>query len=346
FDTAVRITPTVGPAVIGLSTPEIVVPRWLFERSHDEQRLVIVHEREHVAARDQLLPVGGLIVAALLPWHPAVWWALSRLRLAIELDCDARVLNRGIAARPYGTLLIDIAGQCAGHRAGALALADRPSHLERRLLAMKQTRTRFAFVRTGTLATLAGLSILMACEARLPTSAEVDKMDVASAETSMRKAKLMAETEAGNVAYTVDGKTVTAEQAHAIAAERITTINVAKGTLMNTKDSGKVSSHVYITTADGAGKGDSMKVSFSKRQGEAIAERAQTLQMRTKSDGKAFDGIVYIDGVRAPEGALAKLLPNDIESVEVTKGLAATKLSNDPAAANGVITIVTKRGKQ
>ncbi|HEY5439963.1 MAG TPA: M56 family metallopeptidase, partial [Gemmatimonadaceae bacterium] len=92
FGTPVRITPAVGPAVIGLSTPEIVVPRWLLERSADEQRLVIVHEREHLAARDQLLPVGGLIVAAILPWHPAVWWALSRLRLAIELDCDARVL--------------------------------------------------------------------------------------------------------------------------------------------------------------------------------------------------------------------------------------------------------------
>ncbi|MEP7000347.1 MAG: M56 family metallopeptidase [bacterium] len=340
FDTPVRITPTVGPAVIGLATPEIVVPRWLFERSDDEQRLVIVHEREHVAARDQLLPVGGLIVAALLPWHPAVWWALSRLRLAIELDCDARVLNRGVAARPYGTLLIDIAGQCAGHRAGALALADRPSHLERRLLAMKQTRTRFALVRTGTLATLAGLSILMACEARLPTSAEVDKMDVASAEKSMVQSKLLAEKEAGNVAYSVDGKTVTAEQAHAIAAERISTINVSKGTLMNTKDSGKVLSHVYITTADGLSKGESEKVAQMRDQ-----RLVRTSQAVVEKNGKAFDGIVFIDGVRASEGALAKISPNDIESVEVVKGAAAAKLSNDPAAVNGVITILTKRGK-
>jgi beta-lactamase regulating signal transducer with metallopeptidase domain len=348
FGTPVRITPTVGPAVIGIATPEIVVPRWLFERSHEEQRLVIVHEREHVAARDQLLPIGGLIVAALLPWHPAVWWALSRLRLAIELDCDARVLNRGIEARPYGTLLIDIAGQCAGHRAGALALADRPSHLERRLLAMKPIRTRFAIVRTGTLATLAGLSILMACEARLPTSAEVDKMDVASAEKSMVQAKILPDKEVAEIVYTVDGKTVTADQAHRLSADRIATINIAKGTLMKTiSDSGKIYSYVNIRTAgEGAGKGESMKVAFMKGKAEESALREHTLLMKTKSDGKGFDGIVIIDGVRASEGALAKISRDDIASIEVTKGPSAALLSNDPAAANGVITVVTKRGKQ
>jgi len=142
--TPVRIAHATGPAVIGFARPEIVVPSWLLERTPDEQRLVIVHEREHVKARDQLLLAGGWLVAALLPWHPAVWWSLSRLRLAIELDCDARVLHRGVQPRPYGSLLIDIAGQSAGHRIGALALADRTSHLERRLLAMKHSRTRFA----------------------------------------------------------------------------------------------------------------------------------------------------------------------------------------------------------
>jgi hypothetical protein len=307
FGTPVRITSTVGPAVIGLSTPEIVVPRWLFGRSRDEQRLVIVHEREHVAARDQLLPVGGLIVAALLPWHPAVWWALSRLRLAIELDCDARVLNRGITARSYGALLIDIAGQCAGHRAGALALSDGPAHLERRLLAMMQTRTRFALLRTGALATLAGVSILVACEARLPT---------------------------------------TAEGAHALSADRIATVHINTSAPTIRKDTGNVRATVSVTTAAGPGPRESMKVSFRQDAAGAgpLVQRGRLRIPPPPGSATSFDGLVLIDGVRASERALAKLSPNDIESIEVVKGASAPRLVNDPAAANGVITIVTKHG--
>lgn len=340
FGTPVRITPAVGPAVIGLSTPEIVVPRWLLERSPDEQRLVIVHEREHVAARDQLLPVGGMIVAAILPWHPAVWWALSRLRLAIELDCDARVLNHGVQPRPYGTLLIDIAGQCAGHRVGALALADRTSHLERRLLAMKNTQQRFTLVRTGALGAIAMLSIVMACEARLPTSAEVDKMDVASAEKAVVQAKLLDGKEAQNVVYKIDGVVVTAAVAHAMSAKHVASISVSKSGTAHMKGDSTAFAVVSVSTSD----------TGSGIQGGPMTITSDNLKITTEhgtlKNTKGFTGLLFVDGVLAPEGSMAKLSPNDIASIEVIKGVAAAKLSTDPAAANGVIKVTTKHAKQ
>lgn len=40
----VRVAPDVGPAVIGVIHPDIVVPRWLLGRNDDEQRLVLAHE--------------------------------------------------------------------------------------------------------------------------------------------------------------------------------------------------------------------------------------------------------------------------------------------------------------
>ena len=178
----VRVAPTEGPAVVGVVRPEIVVPRWLLARDAEEQRLVLAHEDEHVRARDHLLLGGACIAVALMPWHPAAWWALTRLRLAIELDCDARVLRRGVPARSYGEMLIDLAGQCSGFRVGATALADKTSHLERRLLAMKPITKRFALVRGGALCAAAVLSLAAACEARVPTSAEIQSMDVAGAE--------------------------------------------------------------------------------------------------------------------------------------------------------------------
>src|SRR6185437_11327218 len=92
----VRVSPAAGPAVIGVSRPEIVVPRWLLGRDDDEQRLVLAHEVEHLRARDPLVLALGWLAIALVPWNPAVWFMASRLRLAVELDCDARVLRGGV----------------------------------------------------------------------------------------------------------------------------------------------------------------------------------------------------------------------------------------------------------
>ncbi len=338
----VRLSPSVGPAVIGLAPPEIVVPRWLLDRSADEQRLVIVHEREHVAAHDQLLLLGGLVVAALLPWHPAVWFALARLRLAIELDCDTRVLRRGVARRSYGALLIDIAGQCAGHRVGALALADRPSHLERRLLAMKNAQPRFTIARTGALAAVAMLAVAMACEARLPTSAEVQNMDAAGAEQALVKSKIMLdEKSAQNMIYRVDGVVVSAAAAHAIAPERIATVNVMKGYM--TLPHPDTITWMNIVTTDGQTSGVRMKVAYSAN--EALQQK-RAEERGTMLPRKQFDGILFVDGKRAPQDALASLSPESIESVTVLKGAAAMKFSSDPAAANGIIQVVTKGAKK
>jgi bla regulator protein blaR1 len=45
--TRVRVSPAAGPAVLGLIRAEIVVPGWLLSASPEEQRLVVLHEREH-----------------------------------------------------------------------------------------------------------------------------------------------------------------------------------------------------------------------------------------------------------------------------------------------------------
>ncbi|HTR77875.1 MAG TPA: hypothetical protein VMH39_07180, partial [Gemmatimonadaceae bacterium] len=44
----VRVSPGLGPAVIGCRRPEIVVPHWLLHRDSEEQHLVLIHELEHL----------------------------------------------------------------------------------------------------------------------------------------------------------------------------------------------------------------------------------------------------------------------------------------------------------
>ena len=341
-----RIAPALGPAVIGLASPEIVVPAWLLEKSSEEQRLVMVHEQEHIAARDQYLPFGALLVATLLPWHPAVWWSLARLRLAVELDCDARVLRRGESAQPYGTLLIDIAARCGGHRVGAIALADRTSHLERRILAMTPHTSRFTRARSIGLAAVAALAVITACEARLPTSSEVQSMDVASAEKAFAEYKVIDDRAAANVVYVVDGQAVTAEKAHAIPANRIATVNVVKSsakdgskqTIMNIATLGAPEQQRLALRSDTAGP--HMKVMLDRNVAPPLPPQNGMLS-RSK---EPFAGLVFVDGVRAPGDALTKIKPDDIASVDVLKGVAARAISSDPAAANGIIKIVTKAG--
>lgn len=164
----VRLTDDFGPAVIGVVRPMIAVPRWLATRPAAEQALVVAHEREHIAARDPLLLVIGAAFVALMPWNPLMWWSYLRLRLATEVDCDARVLRAGAPVREYGSLLLDLTAMLPRARVGA-AFAARPSQLEERIVAMSTrpvtTRRRRSAVVAASL--LAFAVVLVACSAEV-----------------------------------------------------------------------------------------------------------------------------------------------------------------------------------
>ena len=203
---------------------------------------------------------------------------------------------------------------------------------------MKNTKPRFMLLRSGTLGALAAMAILVACEAKLPTSAEVEKMDVASAEKAVVQAKLLDEAGARNVVYKVNGVVVTAERAHSLSAKSISTVHVSKAMPLNANDSGTVYTTVNVTT--GANEETGVPMAIVGHEGKLGTERG------TLTEKNAFTGLLYVDGVLKPSSSLAALSPGDIASVEVLKGAAATKISSDPAAANGVIQVTTKHPKQ
>ena len=133
----------IGPAVIGLLRPRVVLPRWLGATSESTQRLVLEHERQHVAAGDPLLLASALLLVALLPWNLPLLWQLRRLRMALELDCDARVLAAGVDPVEYGEALLLVNQRNCSAPAGAIALIERPSQLERRITIMTAAARRF-----------------------------------------------------------------------------------------------------------------------------------------------------------------------------------------------------------
>jgi beta-lactamase regulating signal transducer with metallopeptidase domain len=159
----------VGPAVIGAVRPEIVVPEWSLDLAPEQRALMIEHERQHVRARDPLVLHAAALVALLTPWNVALWWLNRRLRLAVELDCDARVLAGGRDVRAYGTLLLDVCARRTRPSAVlAPALLERTSSLSKRILAMHPAPIRFARSRILLGATASVALVALACDMPTP----------------------------------------------------------------------------------------------------------------------------------------------------------------------------------
>ena len=134
----VLVAPNLGPAVIGFLDAHIVLPQWLLDSTRDRRTMVLAHEREHLVACDQLLLLAGVLCVSVAPWNPLLWWQLARLRFAIEVDCDARVLRRGTDPHRYGEMLLAVSQRHARAPLTAVALTERSSHLERRIRIMLQ----------------------------------------------------------------------------------------------------------------------------------------------------------------------------------------------------------------
>jgi ankyrin repeat protein len=129
----IAVTDDLGPAVFGLVQPRILVPKWFLTLDAATQRTALMHERQHIAAHDSRLLGAALMLLVAMPWNLPLWWQFRRLRLAIEVDCDARVLRCGHDARAYGETLLSIAEHRSGTLVFAPAINDSPSALEQRI---------------------------------------------------------------------------------------------------------------------------------------------------------------------------------------------------------------------
>lgn len=171
---AVRVTEHLGPAVVGFVHPRIVVPRWVLTLPDAARTLVVRHEEAHCAARDQRVLGAGLTVLVLVPWHPLILWQFLRLREAIELDCDQRLLRVGAPRQAYGALLLDLARRRPARPAALLALATSVSSLTRRITMLTRTRARTWPLRAFPATVAAAALVALACETPTP-AADADR---------------------------------------------------------------------------------------------------------------------------------------------------------------------------
>jgi beta-lactamase regulating signal transducer with metallopeptidase domain len=132
--TNVLVSPDVGPAVIGFWRAQIVVPEWLLGADPQVRRLALAHESQHVQARDPLLLFAATMAVVLMPWNLPLWWQWRRLRFAIEVDCDMRVLASGrIVDVEYAEALLKVAERSCEVPLAAAAMCESASTLEKRI---------------------------------------------------------------------------------------------------------------------------------------------------------------------------------------------------------------------
>jgi beta-lactamase regulating signal transducer with metallopeptidase domain len=163
---SVLVSEDIGPAVVGVVQPSVLLPVALLDLDEPLRRLVLRHEEEHRRARDPWIMLGSAFALALVPWNLPLWWIARRARLALEVDCDARVLASGANASQYGKLLLLIS-QRQTVTALAPMLAASNTHLERRITAMlpicsNRRRMRITLALVATI--VAGIA---ACSSRI-----------------------------------------------------------------------------------------------------------------------------------------------------------------------------------
>jgi beta-lactamase regulating signal transducer with metallopeptidase domain/DUF4097 and DUF4098 domain-containing protein YvlB len=142
----VRISADINaPFTLGARRAVIVLPAEASSWDDERLRIVLVHERAHVARLDYVAQLVATATCAVYWFNPVTWIAASRLRAEAELAADDRVLAAGVDGVTYASHLLELARPETGARlstAVAVGMA-RSNRLERRFTAMlDSTRSR------------------------------------------------------------------------------------------------------------------------------------------------------------------------------------------------------------
>ncbi|MEO7085874.1 MAG: M56 family metallopeptidase [Gemmatimonadaceae bacterium] len=174
--TLARLSDQVGPVVSGIFGAEVIIPRWVLSLDQLERSLVLRHEVAHRDARDTYLLWLAAVLVALMPWNVLLWWQWSRLRLAIEIDCDARVIAELPHPVTYARMLIRLAADPGDHNSRRFppVLALSRTRLEQRVAALSVPQRSSTMMKAAHLSIAVGAAVV-ALALRAPVTG-VDRM--------------------------------------------------------------------------------------------------------------------------------------------------------------------------
>lgn len=170
-EVTVHVAEDLGPAALRgpWGRPRVILPDWIRELDVGERRLVLEHEREHLRSGDPQLVILAYAAAAAAPWCLPLWWQVRRLRRAVELDCDRRVVGSGVEPAEYGDLLLT-AGSLRSGQSLATPLFGSGSGLEARIRGLAPTPTDSRLGRAGLSLAVAVTAVVAAGSVPMPGS--------------------------------------------------------------------------------------------------------------------------------------------------------------------------------
>lgn len=170
-----------GPAVVGVFKPAIVLPRWCRTMEARALALILDHEEEHRRAGDLPLILAAAVLAILFPWNLPLWWHFRRLRLAVEADCDLRVLKKNPESiREYLGLLLEVGRRPSLRGAAATMLSENDGTLERRIKIMTTPKPTHPLRQGLLLGSAAAFLVVLACGAPEPQEGALDPTEPAA----------------------------------------------------------------------------------------------------------------------------------------------------------------------
>ena len=322
----VLVSERLGPAVVGILRSVIVVPRWALDLERADRELMLRHEEEHRRAGDTRLLLLGLLALVAMPWNLPLWWQVARLRLAVEIDCDRRVLRRESNLQRYGALLLEIGSRVPASRLSALAFARPVPFIERRIRAMTQ-QTRRRLLRSLALGALAGLLVVGSCQ--------VDRPSI-TAPTSQSEATVVA-TDPLIVQVRVDESVITGtvnarETGEPVAGATVLVEDADMGGLTN------IQGRFMLLNVPA---GTHTVAVRHPELGDAIVEGI-VIEAGARSVARE-EPLIIVDGVITAR-VLADIEALDVESIEIVKGEQAQVVYGE-RGRNGVVQIKTRRGR-
>lgn len=154
-----------GPVTFGLRRGTVLLPRALGDLAPDIAEAVLCHELLHVKRRDWLWTAAEAAWAAVLWFHPAVRYLISRSSLARELVVDAQTLAVTQNRRAYAQALLAFAGTSIGPGTVATPFFTRRHLPDRVAFIVTQEAPmdpRRRLVRTGAALTLVAIAVMLA----------------------------------------------------------------------------------------------------------------------------------------------------------------------------------------
>jgi TonB family protein len=153
-----------APVTFGVRHPAILLPQCWLELDLKQRQAILCHELFHVQRHDWLFHITEELVRAVLWFHPAVWWVLSRIRLAREEFVDRLVVARTGDQKAYVQALVAFATADSLENAVAPAFL-RKNHLTERVSLIFEEVSMSKFRITVSLTAMAVIPLLSAAAA-------------------------------------------------------------------------------------------------------------------------------------------------------------------------------------